>query len=111
MAQFPACAAIASAAFGMCLRVLIDKRLNALLLIAREIELTETARPLILNLRLTGGGRAALCVRCRRLILLRNRAERQCEHCRKCADGQKVCLHPSDSSGSTPDGPERRIRT
>lgn len=111
MAQFAARAAIARAPFGMCLRVLIDERLNALLLIAREIELTETARPLILDLRLTGRRRAPLCVRCGCLILLRGGAERQCENCGKCAYGQEMCFHLSDSNGSGAGAPERRIKT
>jgi len=109
--QFAARAGIACAPFGMRLRELIDQRLNALLLIARKVEVSKTPCPMILDLRLAGGRRAAVRRRSGSLILLRGGAERQHQHCGKCAQGQEVRLHGFDSSGPRPQAPERRIRT
>ena len=64
----------------MCLRVLIDERLDSLLLISREIESAQAFHPAMLELRLAGGAvTLRLRRRGRRLSLLRGGTERDRE--------------------------------
>lgn len=60
-------ASIDRAAGGVGLRVLLDHRLNTLLLISREIQVAEALHPTVLNFR-TAGSRMIACV-CGRLLL------------------------------------------
>lgn len=77
------------AAFRMRLRILVDHRLNALLLIAREIEVRQSPHPTMLESR--GTRRAGLPLsRTRGLILLGVGAERHGERCDKSAHRQEV---------------------
>jgi hypothetical protein len=71
--------AIARAALRVCLRILMDERLNALLLIAGKVEIAKTLRPAMLELTFTGH-RPPVRLRRRGRALLRVDAERHCKH-------------------------------
>ena len=111
--QFAVCAGIARAALGMRLRVLIDERLNVLLLIRREIEIAESLCPVSLHLRLARR-RGAAGLR-RRLVLLRlllrARAEGRRKRRGEGGGGQEVHLHGLDTNRCRDAMPERGIRT
>lgn len=88
--------AIARASFGMRLCVLMDERLNALLLIVGEVEVAQSLRPAVLHSCFTGG--TTIGARRRRLALLGADAKRHRERCGKHARRQKVDLHRGDFS-------------
>ena len=94
LAQCAARVAIDRATFRVRLRVLTDKRLNALLLVAGEVEVTEALHPAMLEFALTGGG-GLVAVGLRRggLALLGVNAERHGEGQREHARGQVVHFH------------------
>ena len=69
---------IAGASLRMGLSLLMNDRLNSLLLVAGEIQVAETLGPAVLELAFAGHG-VAVCSRCRRRALLRVGAERHNE--------------------------------
>jgi hypothetical protein len=76
--QLAARLAIARASLRMSLRILIDHRLNALLLVAGKIEISEPFHPAVLKFCLAGS-RGALGRNALWLTLLGVGAERHCE--------------------------------
>jgi hypothetical protein len=90
--QVAARLAIARASFRMSLRILIDHRLNALLLIAGKVDVSEAFHPAMLEFRLAWR-RGALGRGARWLGLLGVGAERHCERDRESARCQKGNLH------------------
>jgi hypothetical protein len=70
---------IARASLRMRLRILMNQRLNSLLLIAGEVQVAETLRPAVLEFRFARHGVATIGSRCRRRALLCVRAERHGE--------------------------------
>jgi hypothetical protein len=112
-AQVAAGAGIARAARGMRLAILIDQRLDVLLLIRREIQVAESLRPMPLQVRYAGRRRVAGARR--RLVLLRLLLcacdDRRHERRRQRGGSQEVYLHGLDTNRCRDAVPERRIRT
>ena len=90
--------AVERASFGMILRITIDERLNALLLIAGEVQAAEPFLPAMRELRLAGRRRCMMsaCARC--LSLLGARAERHSERHNEGGGAQEVDLHGLDTT-------------
>jgi hypothetical protein len=113
LAQLSDGVAIARAAFRMRLRILVNKRLNVLLLIARKVEVAETAPPALLEPRfarhLTGRTRCGSLAL--RGSLLGRRCQRHRERRGERARRQEVEFHGFDLIPARPQAPERRIRT
>jgi len=110
LAQLTHRAVSALASLGMRLRILMNHRLNALLLIAGEIELTHFARPMLLESPFTGH-RLIVRSRGRSIGLLSVCADRHREGCGHNARGQEVDLHALDISPLATTPRERGIRT
>ena len=112
VAECAAGAGIARASFGVRARVLVDERLNALLLVAGEVEVAESLRPVALEAPLAGrGGVAVRAPRWRLILLLSGGGEGQAERGQERAGGQKVSLHGLDTIGNARNARERSIRT
>jgi hypothetical protein len=84
---------IAWTAGRMRLRVLMNDRLDLLLLLAREIDAAEALRPTVLHYGLVGCDRSLRLSRRRRLGLLCGDGERQCQHCSQNADHKLAWFH------------------
>ncbi|HEV3091335.1 MAG TPA: hypothetical protein VGX91_07850 [Candidatus Cybelea sp.] len=109
VAQVAGRAGIARAALGVRLRVLIDERLDALLLVAGEVEIAEAFHPAMLDLRCAR--RRFLGLASGRLALLGRGADRHCERSKKRARRQKVDLHRLDLTRRPRRAREPAIRT
>ncbi len=109
--QVAARVAIARTSLRMSLRILIDHRLYALLLIAGEVEISEAFHPTLRKVRRTAS-RALLGIDALWLTLLGVGAERrQCECDHERARCQKGGLHRHDLTLCGLDAPEGTIRT
>lgn len=113
LAQLSDGVAIARAAFRMRLRILVDQRLNMLLLIARKVETAKTLPPALLEPCFAGhlSGRARCGTLPLRGSLLGRRCQRHRERCGERARRQEVEFHGFDLIPARPEPPERRIRT
>ena len=92
--------------------ILIDERLNSLLLIAGEIEMTESPRPTALHPIGAGGVGMAVGVHLVALVLLLGESpEGRRKHSDKGASGPEVHFHAPNRSFCAAETLERRIRT
>ncbi len=104
---------IPRAALRMRLRVLVDQRLDSLLLVAGQVKASQTLHPAVRNLCLAGSraGLALLGAGRRRLGLLGRSCDRCGERGRESGDRKRVPLHAHDLTLRRPAAPEVPIRT